>query len=299
MAFVGTSTTSIADYLQDKIVPNALGQLIGELDLLRDVPVIPFSLQERLGKNKTVRVPETGGLSAVIRPELDPVVDQALSTNKTDIAFTEAESTFVIDNQADDVMNEELFNLNIGDAIKAVSELIITNAYTTLGAAAGTTIGVANTPLVYDVFVDPKRLLTNSKVPKANRFYHVSPQTMEEIMNFTQYEGVFGFNGEKKNEEVAQLAGFVVRESVYLELLSPGIRNIAFQAQQVGQVFPPQKNETKAGMVKRTMAANGYSVSILVENAPGTNGGSRCTVSVNHGINAFRSGVGVINVDAT
>jgi hypothetical protein len=300
MAFTGTSPANVGDYLNDRIAPNALGQLIGELDLLKDIPVVPTNLADINEKTQTVRVPKTGALNAVTRAPLDNVVDQALSTTKEDIVYAQEESTFVVDSLADDVLNEARFNVHIQDAIKAVSERIIGKAFVALGNEGGVSvIGTPNVTITYAVWVQPKRELTNNKISKAGRIYYISPQSMEAIMGFTEYEGLFGFHAQKQAEEVMNLAGFTVRESVYLESLAPGIRNIAIHAPSAAQVFAPQKPITLANQVKRTATTEaGYTISILIEPVPGTNGASRVTVSANYGTKLLRD-EGAVYVDAT
>lgn len=301
MAFTGTSPANVGDYLEDRIAPNALGQLIGNLDMLSDIPTIPTSIADIDEKNQLVRVPKTGALATSVRAALGNVVDQALATSKVDVPYLQYECTFVVDSLTDDVLNEARLNVHISDAIKSLSEKIITAGFLALSDNGGvTTIGAGGTTIVYAIWIQPKRELTEAKIRKEGRIYYVTPKSMEAIMQFTEYEGLFGFHSQKQAEEVMNLAGFTVRESVYLDpIAGPGVRNLAIHAPSAAQVFAPQKPITLGQQVKRTASTEaGFSVSILVEPNLASNGGSRLTVSANYGAELLRD-EGAVYVDAT
>jgi len=303
MAFTGTSPANLASYLQDRIVPNALSQLIGKLELFQDIPVVPTDLADINEKTQTVSFPIVGAQAANTRAALDNVVDQALSVSSVTATYTQSESTFVVDSLTDDVMNEQRMNLHTEAAVIAVSKKLITEAYTAISTVGGvTTIGTPATAITYPVFIQPKRELTNVEQADEDRFYHVSPQTMEEIMNFSEYTQLLGFDGRKGDEMLTRLAGFTVRESIYLDPTGGlgNIRNLAFQGRDnLRQVFAPQKPITSAGQVKSTMTApGGYSISILVEPRQATNGAYGVTVSVNHVAKLVRNS-GMVYIEGT
>jgi len=297
MAFAGTETLNIAEYLVDRIAPQALGTLIGDLDPLSDLPVMPTGLQDINNKTKIVRVPKTGGLTANRRSELGNVVDQALSDSKVDIPYIESEATFVIDHAVDDVFNEQWMNLQVQDAINAIVTDIMTYAFEQLQAGAASTIG-GNAALDHATFITPKQTLTNNKASRQGRFYYVTPETMAVIMGFTEYVSVFGFEGDARNEQTTNLAGFNMRENIYLPVGTGalGKANLAVASQGVSQVWVPQKPLTTGGQTKISQTANGYTISILFEPIPGSNGASRVTVSTQYGIGAVRPEM-IVSVD--
>lgn len=295
--FTGTETADIADFLQDKIAPNALGVLQGEVELLSDIPAIPFSMQERQGTTNIVRVPKALGFTANRRAELNTVTDQKATSDKADIPFIESEVSFPVDHMVGDVFNEALWMLYIQNAIVAIVDDVMTYAFEQIVADAASAIGSNAAPLSYAVFVEPKGTLTNNRAPKAGRYYYVTPETMAYIMAFTEYQGSFGFQGQKIEEMITRLAGFTMRESIYLPDSGAGKTNVALSTAGVSQVWIPQSPVSKDGTIKRIASANGYTIAILVESVPGTNAGTRCTVSTQYGIKDVRPEL-VVSVDS-
>lgn len=245
--------TAAADFIPEIVANRALEVLRNQIVVARLVARDSEYVSARVGQK--ISVPFVGAVTANPKAAGSAVTLQAPSNSAVEITLDKHyETSFLIEDAAQAMANQELIDRLVEAAVPALAEQIEESIIEAMGDATNS-VGTYGTDLSYATVLSANKKLTDGKAPRSGRALLISTKDAVALKSDEDLQAYFAYGQAQLAEgSIGRLDGFDVYESQLVPAVAGTpvqTRNFAFQRNGVILAMRALP-EVPAGMGART-----------------------------------------------